>query len=480
MTVYDVIIIGAGCTGCMTAYRLASYDLKVAVIEAQSDVAMGSTKANSAIAHAGFDAEEGTLKAKLNVEACNEMPELAAKLNIPYSKCGSLVIAFDEEDVKVLEKLKKRGETNGVRKLEIIGQDKLREMEPNISPNASAALYAADGGIVSAWGMVIAAAENAAVNGTDFRFNFEVNEITRSEDGIFKVSNGTDAVYGKYVVNAAGIYSDKIAVIAGEKDFPMTIIPRRGEYMLLDAAYGKMAEHTIFMVPRGNGKGILVSPTIDGNLIIGPNAYKIDSHDDKSTTAEGLAEITAGALKIMPSLNTRGVITQFSGIRPTPTTGDFYIKPSEQIKGLLHLAGIESPGLASSPAVGAYAVKLLGEMGLKLAKRENYIEGRPEQIRFTELSDEEKAAVIEKNPAYAKIICRCETITEGEIVEAIRRPVGARDLDGVKRRTRAGMGRCQGGFCSPRVTAIIARELGIPLEKVTKRGGKSYILNGDD
>ena len=481
---YDVCIVGAGITGVMTARALSRYRLKTVVLEAADDVAMGATKANSAIVHAGFDAENGTLKAKLNVEGCAMMETVAHDLDVPYKKCGSLVCAFDESEKAHLEKLLARGNANGVPGLRIIGQDELRAMEPKISPDAVAALWAPTAGIVCPYELCIAAGECASVNGVDFLFNCKVNTISR-ENGVFTVSDGNRTVQARYLVNAAGVHSDEIALLAGETAFPMRIIPRRGEYMLLDHTAAGTAAHVLFSCPSAKGKGILVSPTVDDNVILGPTADAINDKDDTATTSAGLAAVEAGAKRLVPSVNTRLVITQFSGVRPTPvyadgdiTKSDFCIMKSERIEGLLHLAGIESPGLASSPAVAEYAVKLLAEMGLPLEDNPDYTPNRPEKIRFRELDDAGRAAVIAKNPLYGKIICRCETVTEGEIVDAIRRPLGARDLDMVKRRTRAGMGRCGSGFCSPRTLEILARELGVPMTEITKCGGNSVILNG--
>ena len=481
---YDVCIIGAGITGAMTARKLAKYNVSVVVLEAAGDVAMGATKANSAIVHAGFDAEEGTIKARLNVAGCAMMPAEAEELDVPFEKCGSLVCAYSEDEIRHLEKLYARGCANGVPDMRIIGQDELREMEPNISPDAVAALWAPTAGIVCPYELCIAACEHANINGVEFKTNFRVSTIEKKGD-TFVVSDGRECVEASYLVNAAGVHSDEIAILAGEQNFPMRVIPRRGEYMLLDRSEGGMAKHVLFSCPSANGKGILVSPTVDGNLILGPTAKAIEDKDDAATTTEGLSEVQRGAVHLVPTVNARAVITQFSGVRPTPvgadgdiTKSDFYIHISEQIPGLLHLAGIESPGLASSPATGEYAVELLAQMGLVLTEKENYIPGRPEKIRFRELTDAQRAEVIAKNPLYGKIICRCETVTEGEIVDAIHRPLGARDLDMVKRRTRAGMGRCGSGFCSPRTVEILARELGVPMTDITKCGGNSVILNG--
>ncbi len=482
---YDVLIIGAGITGAMTARALAKYNVSVCVAEAADDVAMGATKANSAIVHAGFDAECGTLKAKLNVQGCAMMPETAEELDVPYKNCGSLVCAYSEDEIRHLEKLKARGDQNGVPGLEIIDGTRLHEMEPLVSPDAVAALWAPTAGIICPYELCIAACENACINGVAFHLNYRVTAIEK-KDGVFSVSNGHKTIQARYLVNAAGVHSDEIAKLAGD-DVDFSILPRRGEYMLLDRSEGRTANTVLFSCPSANGKGILVSPTVDGNLILGPTADVIEDRDDTATTAEGLAAVMRGARHLVPSVNTRAVITQFSGVRPTPvgadgdiTKSDFCIGVSKKVEGLLHLAGIESPGLASSPAVGAYAAELLQSMGLVLTEKGEYQKGRPEKIRFRELNAAQRAAVIAKNPLYGKVICRCETVTEGEIVDAIHRPLGARDLDMVKRRTRAGMGRCGAGFCSPRTVEILARELGISMADITKCGGNSVILNGGE
>lgn len=475
---YDILIIGAGITGCMIAHKLARYRLRTAVVERCCDIAMGATGANSAIAHAGYDPAPGTLKAALNAKGAAQLPAITRQLDVGYKQIGSLVVAFGEDEMDGLRRLARQGEQNGVPELALLDRARLRELEPNISENAYAALYAPTGGIVCPYGLAIAAAEHAAVNGTDFYFDFPVRSITRAEGG-FTVGDGQRTLRARIVINAAGTHADEMASLAGERDFPAVSTPRRGEYMLLDKSMGSLVRHTLFVLPGKLGKGILLSPTVDGNLIVGPNSHAVPK-DDTATTAAGLAEVAAGASRLVRSLNTRTVITQFAGVRPNCVLDDFYIAPSEQIPGLLHAAGIESPGLASSPAVADYVLERLRDMGVRMEERDDYLAHRPPQLRFRELSDEQKRAVIAENPAYGKVICRCETITEGEILDAIRRPLGARTLDMVKRRTRAGMGRCQGGFCSPRVTDLLARELGIPLDAVTKRGGDSFLLTGPE
>ena len=476
---YDVIIIGAGCTGIMTARYLSSKNCSAAVVEAGSDVAMGATCANSAIVHAGYDAKPGTLKAKLNVRGNVLMKELCEQLGVECKEVGSHVVGFGEEDRKHLELLYERGIANGVPGLRIIGRDELRAMEPNISEEADCSLWAPTAAITCPYGITMAAADNARTNGVDFFFNFEVTESS-CHNGIHTVSNGSETVSGRYIVNCAGVNSAKVAGILGEKDFPITIIPRRGEYIVLDKVCGGMANSTLFVCPSDRGKGILVSPTVDGNLIIGPNAYPIEDGDDKSTTREGLDEITAGALRIMPSVNTRMAITSFSGVRPTPDIYDFYLEISKQLPGVVHAVGVESPGFASSPAVGEYLAHLLEEAGLVLTDKENYIPTRRPDgnlKQFNKMTDEERVEACRKNPAYGKIICRCETVTEGDIIDAMNAPIPALTIDMLKKRLRAGMGRCQGGFCSPRVAALIAEHTEKSLTTVTKCGGGSWLVS---
>ncbi|MFA6948555.1 MAG: NAD(P)/FAD-dependent oxidoreductase [Eubacteriales bacterium] len=474
---YDVIIIGAGVTGCAAAYKLARYKLRVLVLEAGSDVACGTTKANSAIVHAGFDAQPGTLKAKLNVSGCAQMPKLCSELDVMYSNCGSLVCASGEDEMKTLQSLLERGRENGVERLEIITGERLYEMEPRLSHEITGALWAPTAGIVCPWGLCIAMAECASVNGVDFRFGYKATEVCE-ENGSMVVSDGSRCIAARYVINCAGLYADDLPV-CGKRELPIEIIPRRGEYLLLDSAFADTVSHTVFTVPSERGKGILISPTVHGNIIVGPNANRVECKADTATTDAGIAEVSSGARRLVPDINLRGAITAFAGVRATPSSHDFYIERSGRCPHLLHAAGIESPGLASSPAVGDYIVEKLGDMGLELNENPKFINSRPPVVRFAHLSDEEKSALIAKDPAYGRIVCRCETITEGEIVDSIRRPLGARDLDGVKRRVRAGMGRCQGGFCSPRVTDILARELHCSLSDITKNGPASRLLSAE-
>lgn len=473
---YDVAIIGAGVSGAMIARELSRYNIKVALVEKCSDMAMGTTKANSAIVHAGFDAVPGTLKAKLNVEGTAVMPELCKTLHVPFKPIGSYVVAFSDEEVETLEVLKARGEANGVPGLEILNREQLKKEEPNLSDEAVAALYAPTAGIVCPYELTIATVENAVMNGVEFIRNFEVKAIEKNAEGNFVLKSDSGEVEAEYVINAAGVYCDSVAALIGDNS--MTIVPRKGEYMLMDRAVGGKVSHTIFQCPSKMGKGVLVTPTVDGNLLVGPSATDIDDKDDCATTSDGTNGVFNTALKSVPSISTRDVITSFAGIRAHSTGDDFIIAPSEKDEKFINVAGIESPGLSSAPAIGVYVCDMVIKAMGEAEKKADFIPGRPAPVRFRHMSADERRELVKKNSAYGRIVCRCETITEGEILDAIHAPAGAIDVDGVKRRTRAGMGRCQGGFCGSKVVEILARELGQELDEITKCGGESKILFG--
>lgn len=467
---YDVVIIGGGIVGCAIARELSMYDISVALIEKEEDVAAGgATKANSAIIHAGYDPMPGTLKARLNVKGNEMYGELAEKLDIPFKRIGSLVLAFNDEERRVLEELYRRGKNNGVPELRIVEKGELREMEPNVSDDAIAALYAPTAGIICPYEATIAFYENAKENGVDFIFDSKVISIEKQNHFIIETTSGE--IKASNVINAAGIYADDISRMVGAEDFKL--IPRRGEYVLLDKSQGSIVKHVIFQTPTKYGKGVLVSPTVDGNLIVGPNAMDIDDKEENITTSKGLDEVVESARRSVPAFDLRERITNFAGIRAVPAEGDFIISHSSKVSGFINVAGIESPGLTAAPAIAVEVREILSKTGLRLVKKDNFIDTRT-VVRFRELNFQERMELIKKEPKYGKIICRCETVTEGEIVDAIRR--GARSIDAIKRRTRAGMGRCQGGFCSPRVTEILSKELRIPMEKVTKNGDSSYML----
>jgi len=469
---YDVAVIGAGVIGSMIARELSRYNIKVALVEKCNDMAMGTSKANSAIVHAGYDAKPGSLKAKLNVEGAALMPGICKTLAVPYKPVGSLVVAFSDEEVETLNELLERGKINGVPGLEIYDKEKLNEAEPYISDEAKAALWAPSAGIVCPYELTIAAAENAVVNGADFIRNFEVDSI-ESDGDVFTVSSKGNEIKTKYIINAAGVYCDEIASLIGDNS--IHTVPRKGEYMLCDKSIGHLANHTIFQCPSKMGKGILVTPTVDGNLLIGPSAIDIEDKEDVATCSDTLSDVLETAKKSVPCLTTRDVITSFAGLRAHCDRNDFIIEPSEKNSQFINVAGIESPGLSSAPAIAVYVKNILLGM-MPAEEKADFNPVREEPVRFRHMSNEERKALIKKNPAYGRIICRCETITEGEILDAINAPAGARDVDGVKRRTRAGMGRCQGGFCGSKVVEILARELNVPVNTITKFGGKSEIM----
>ena len=470
---YDVAVIGAGVVGSLITRELSRYNLKIALLERCNDCAMGATKANSAIVHAGFDAVPGTLKAKLNVRGVELMKDFCRELNVPLKNNGALVVAFSEGEIPHLEKLLKRGEENGVPGLRIIDREELKAIEPNIGDTAVGALVAPTSSIVCPYELTIAGVENAVSNGAEFIRNCEVKNIEFSDDE-FTLDTTQGEIKADYVINAAGVHSGKIAKLIGEDS--IEIIVRHGDYYLLDKSQGSLANYTIFQCPTEMGKGVLVSPTVDGNLIVGPSANDIDNGDDVATTPAGLNGIYTAAIKSVPAVSLRNAITSFSGNRAHPTTDDFIIGSSKANKKFINAAGIESPGLSSSPAIAEMIVDIMNELTGGMDKKADFDPIRPEPVRFRHMSTEERAELIKKNKAYGRIVCRCETITEGEILDAIHAPAGARDVDGVKRRTRAGMGRCQGGFCGSKVVEILARELGVPMNEITKFGGESKIM----
>ena len=470
---YDVIIIGSGVSGSATARELSRYKASVCVLEKEEDVCCGTSKANSAIVHAGFDAQNGTLMAKLNVEGNQMMPELAKELDFPFDLCGSFVVCSDESRIPDLEALKERGVKNGVKQLEIITDRKrIHEMEPNLSDDIVAVLYAPTAGIVCPFGMNIAFAENAYTNGVEFKFNTKVQNLHQIPGG-WSVETNNGTFEAKVVVNAAGVYADSFHNMVSSQKIHIT--PRKGEYCLLDKKAGNHVNHTIFALPDKLGKGVLVTRTIHGNLLVGPTATDIPDKDDTSTTREGLDMVISKAGRNVKNLPMRQVITSFAGLRAHEDHHEFIIKELEDAPGFVDCAGIESPGLTSAPAVGKMTAGIVRDI-LKLEKNPDFVGTRKGILDPKKLSKEEYADLIRREPAYGNIICRCEMVTEGEILDAIHRPLGAKSLDGIKRRTRAGMGRCQAGFCSPRSMELLHRELGIPMTELTKSGGNSKLL----
>ena len=471
---YDVIIIGGGVSGSASARELSRYKVNACVLEKEDDVCCGTSKANSAIVHAGYDAANGSLMAKLNVRGNEMMEALSKELDFPFKRNGSLVICRAEEDMPNLQALYERGVKNGVKDLRIISKEEVKELEPNITDEVVAALYAPTGGIVCPFNMNIAFAENANVNGVEFKFNTEVQNIKKVDDH-FEIETNNGVYETKYVVNAAGVYADKFHNMVSEKKIHIT--PRRGDYCLLDKTAGGHVSKTIFALPGKYGKGILVTPTVHGNLLLGPTAIDIEDKEGINTTAAGLDEVITKAGQNVKDIPMRQVITSFAGLRAHEDGHEFIIEELEDCKGFIDCAGIESPGLTSAPAIGEMVAGILKDL-MGLEEKEDFIATRKGVLNPEYLTKEERIELIKNNPAYGNIICRCEMITEGEIIDAIKRPLGARSLDAVKRRTRAGMGRCQSGFCSPRTMEILSRELGVPMSEITKTGGDSKIIVG--
>ena len=471
---YDVIIIGSGVSGSAAARELSRYKADICVLEKEEDVCCGTSKANSGIVHAGYDAEVGSLMAKLNVRGNAMMEELSKDLDFPFKRTGSMVICLREEDMDKLQALYDRGVANGVPGLQILSREEVLKMEPNIVDNVYAALYAPSAGIVCPFGLNIAMAENACENGVEFKFDTEVTELKKVED-IWEVHTNQGVFKTRYVVNAAGVYADKFHNMVSKKKIHIT--PRRGDYCLLDKTAGAHVSRTIFALPNEFGKGILVTPTAHGNLLLGPTAIDIEEKEGTNTTREGLDQVLTKAGQNVKDIPMRQVITSFAGFRAHEDGHEFIIEEVEDAKGFIDCAGIESPGLTSSPAIGEMVAGILKEK-LQLEEKENFIATRKGILDPNTLTKEERVNLIKEKPAYGNIICRCEMITEGEIIDAIHRPLGAKSLDGVKRRTRAGMGRCQAGFCSPRTMEILARERNVPMEDIPKSGGSSKIIVG--
>lgn len=474
---YDIVIIGAGIIGCSIARELSRYDLKVLVLEKENDVASGTTKANSAIVHAGYDAVPGTLMAELNVRGNELYENLCRELDVPYKRIGSLVIAFNNDERQKIEELYDRGIKNGVPDIQIIEKNEILDMEPHINSDVSCALYAPTAAIVGPYELTVGLIENAIQNGVQLERNAEVINI-ENQNGKYKVNTIDNKYYEtNYIINCAGLYTDKIHEMVGGKGFK--ILPRKGEYHLLDKSQGKLVNKVIFQVPGKKGKGILVLPTVHGNLMVGPNATDISEKDDFSTTYNGLLSVVEKSKTTIKDFILRESITSFAGLRAVPSTTDrdFIIEESKQSENFINVAGICSPGLASAPAIAEKVVNMIASKEkLSFVPSKRFYNTRKSIETLNDKSPEEIERIYKKDKRYGNIICRCEVISEAEIIEAIHRPAGARDVDGVKRRVRAGMGRCHGGFCLPKIIQILARELNLPPEEITKFGKKSNII----
>ena len=468
---YDVCIIGCGVIGAAAAFELSKYQTEILVLEKENDVAMGASRANSAIIHAGYDPKPGTLMARLNVEGNAMAEQLCKDLSVPFERIGSLVLAFTESEEATVKMLYDRGVENGVSGLRIIDAAEIHEMEPEVSNEVRCALYAPSAGIITPWEYTLAFAETAVRNGANIQLNAPVTGIEPLAEGGYRLTTPKGVFEARYVINAAGVHSGEIHEMVAEKTF--TVKPNRGEYYVMDKSECFRAKHVLFQCPNEDGKGVLVTPTMDHNLLVGPNAVGVADGDRVNNTAEGMAFVREKAGKSVPSINYRNAIRNFAGIRANTDKDEFQI--SIAAKNFVDLAGIKSPGLSSAPAIALEAVKLLEQCGFKSEKKANPITTR-EKKRFRYMNDEERRAAIKENPLYGRVICRCETVTEGEIIDAIHSPITPCSVDGIKRRAGSGMGRCQGGFCGPRIVDILSRELKVDPMCITQDGQGSQLL----
>lgn len=473
---YDIVIIGAGVSGTYIARELSRYDLKILILDKDNDVANETTSANSAIIHAGYDPKPGTAMAKFNAPGNLMFDKVCKELDVPFKRCGSLVIGFDDHDKETIETIYQRGLTNGVPDIRILNHDEVLEIEPNLNPDVKLALYAPTAGIINPWELAIALAENAIDNGAELKLETRVTDIKKEDDSYLIITDKGNYLT-KYVVNCAGVYADDIHNMVAKPSY--SIRPRKGNYYVLDNSVKNLVDHVIFQAPTKKGKGVLIAPTVDGNFLIGPDSDFIDDKNDNSTGMDNLNYIKNSGLKSCPSIPFDKVIRSFAGLRATSDHEDFIIGEVEDSKGFFEVGGFESPGLSSIPAVAEYVVDLINQRHGGLRKKDDFNPTRRPVIRFNHLPQEVKAKLIQKDPAYANVICRCETITEAEIVDCIHRNAGARSLKAVKKRVRPGAGRCQGGFCGPKVVEILARELGKDWSDIPYDSSKAYILTGE-
>lgn len=475
----DVVIIGGGVIGTAIAHQLAKYNLDIVLVEKESDICMGSSKANSSMIHDGYNVDANKLKGKLVLKANPYFEKLCSDLYVQYTKkLGSIVVGFEDQDMKVMKEQLENGNKNGIKGLKIVGRDELLQLEPYINPKVKFGLLNPNTGIINPFELTIALAENAVINGVKVLLNAEVQDIIIKDKKVEAVKTSRGTIEAKVVINAAGLYADKIASMVEDIDFE--IKPRKGQYFLYDKKWSYLVKHAIYSAPSKISKGMIILPTTEGNILGGSNAQTIDDKENLATTYEGFEEIYNNTIHhIFPSLPRMGdVITTFSGLRAAATCEDFIIGYAKTVKGFINVAGIQSPGLSSSPAIANMVEDLVRGLNydLNFTEKKNYRKDRPKPIILRDLPYEERSELIKKNPDYGTIICRCETVSKGEIIDAIHRPIPAASIDAVKRRTRAGMGRCQGGFCGPRVLNILRRELDISPLEVTKKGKGSYVL----
>ncbi|MGB4658604.1 MAG: NAD(P)/FAD-dependent oxidoreductase [Mobilitalea sp.] len=472
---YDIVIIGAGVAGSFVARELAKYELKVLIVDKDNDVGNETTSANSAIIHAGYDPEPGMLKGKFNVLGNLMYDQICEELDVPFKRCGSLVIGFNDADRIKITELYENGRKNNVPGMRIIEKEELLQMEPNINTEAVCALLAPSAGIISPWELTIALAENAVDNGVELKLETKVEDIKKVDFG-FVVITDKGEFETRYVINCAGVYADRINNMVAEPTFE--IHPRRGNYYVMDNEIKDVVNHVIFQCPTKEGKGVLVTPTVYGNFMVGPDSLEIEDKEGNATDAKELEYVREASKLTTKVIPFNKIIRVFAGLRASSsTTNDFIVGEAKGVKGFINIAAFDSPGLSSIPAVADFVVGLVKELNGDLKEKKDFHPNRRKVIRFNELTDEEKSKLIKENPAHGNIICRCEIVTEAEIIDCIHRSAGARSVKGVKKRCRPGAGRCQGGFCGPRVLEILARELNIDNLEVPYDGTKSYILS---
>ena len=471
----DVLVIGAGAVGCAVARELSKFQIKILVVDKNEDIGGDASKSNSAIIHTGYDATPGTLESELVVAANPMYDKIAEDLDVPYIKVGAILPAITDEQFDKLPSIKEKAFKNRVYDVEYMTSEQLLKMEPQLNPEVKAGLYIPREAIIDPFNLVVAYAENAHANGVDFLLNSQVTSIDKTDCG-FLVKTPTESITAKYVINSAGLFNDEIAGMLGKADY--FVNPRRGQFFILDKNTSCKVNRIVLPIPTKVTKGKLICPTIHGNTLVGPTAEDLDDKHDKATTADGLQSIIDDVKKLVPNVNIRDTITQYSGLRPNRNPEGLRIDTYEDLYGYINLSGIRSTGLTASASVGKYVVQLLLDMGMKPNFKDNFIWKRSDIPRFCEMTRDEQERAIRDNPAYGRVICRCETVTEGEIVSAIHRPIPARSMDAVKRRLRVGTGRCQGGFCGPRLIEIIARELGVHTDMVNKNQTGSFMITG--
>ncbi len=476
MSIMDVVIIGAGVLGTAIARELSRYKLKIMVIDKNEDVGGDASKSNSGIVHTGYDAIPGTLESKLVVAANPMYDKLSKELDVPFSKCGAILAAVSQEEYKLLPELFRKSHENGVYDVELVTAGQAKKLEPNITPKVKGGIYIPREGIVDPFALVVAYAENAAMNGVEFRLSTKVLDISIENGKVKKIITNKGDIATKFVINAAGLYCDDIAKMVGQCDF--TEHPRKGQFFILEKDIDYNIDKILLPVPTAHSKGKLASPTTHGNMLVGPTAEDLEDKQDHSVTSEGLEEIIESVRRLLPQVSPKDTIVQYCGLRPVRTPEGYYIGASNEIKGYVGVTGVRSTGVTASASIARYIVDILDDEGLKLQLKENFNPYRVGIKKFSELSLKEKDELIKQNPLYGHVICRCETVTEGQIVDAVHRPIGAKSLDAIKRRLWAGAGRCQGGFCSPRVVEILARELKVSPSDITKHQEGSEILHG--